>query len=39
MGIYEGIVGFFQEGGVFMYPIVIVLAIGLAISIERYFFF
>jgi len=38
MAIYNGIVGFFQEGGVFMYPIVIVLALGLAISIERYLF-
>jgi len=38
MAIYEGIVGFFREGGVFMYPIVIVLAIGLAISIERFIF-
>ena len=38
MSILTGIVGFFQEGGVFMYPIVIVLALGLAISIERYLF-
>ena len=38
MAIYEGIVGFFREGGVFMYPIVIVLAVGLAISIERFIF-
>ncbi len=38
MGIYQNIVGFFQEGGVFMYPIVVVLAIGLAISIERFLF-
>jgi biopolymer transport protein ExbB len=30
------IIGFFQSGGVFMYPIVLVLAIGLAIAIERY---
>ena len=29
---------FFQEGGVFMYPIAIVLAIGLAVAAERYFF-
>lgn len=28
--------GFFQSGGVFMYPIVLVLAIGIAIIIERY---
>ncbi|MDP6417715.1 MAG: hypothetical protein QGG54_22275, partial [Gammaproteobacteria bacterium] len=32
------VVGFFQEGGMFMYPIVIVLTLGLAISIERYLF-
>jgi biopolymer transport protein ExbB len=36
MDIFTTIVGFFQEGGVFMYPIVIVLALGLAISIERF---
>jgi biopolymer transport protein ExbB/TolQ len=38
MDIFNSIVGFFQEGGVFMYPIVVVLAIGLAISVERYLF-
>lgn len=32
------IVKFFQTGGPFMYPILFVLAIGLAISIERYFY-
>ncbi|WP_221793034.1 MotA/TolQ/ExbB proton channel family protein [Oceanobacter mangrovi] len=31
----ESIVRFFQEGGAFMYPIAIVMAIGLAIAIER----
>ena len=36
MDMFNVIVRFFQEGGVFMYPIVIVLALGLAISIERY---
>ena len=36
MDIFNSIVEFFQEGGVFMYPIVIVLAVGLAISIERF---
>ncbi|HEX7080814.1 MAG TPA: MotA/TolQ/ExbB proton channel family protein [Gammaproteobacteria bacterium] len=30
------IVGFFVSGGVFMYPILLVLAFGLAIGIERY---
>ncbi len=32
------IVRFFQEGGVFMYPIVIVLAVGMAIAIERWLY-
>lgn len=38
MGAYSTIVGFFQEGGLFMYPIVLVLALGLAIATERWFF-
>ncbi|MCW8901031.1 MAG: MotA/TolQ/ExbB proton channel family protein [Gammaproteobacteria bacterium] len=33
---YKVIVDFFQDGGIFMYPIMIVLALGLAIAIERY---
>ena len=33
---YTSIVTFFQEGGSFMVPIAIVLAIGSAIAIERY---
>ena len=36
MDILESVVGFFQSGGFFMYPIVVVLALGMAISIERY---
>lgn len=32
----DTIVRFFQEGGPFMYPIAIVLAIGLAITLERF---
>lgn len=36
MDIYASIVGFFQSGGLFMYPIVVVLALGMAIAIERY---
>lgn len=32
------IIGFFQEGGLFMYPIVLVLAAGIAIAIERYIY-
>lgn len=34
----ETIVRFFQEGGLFMYPIAVVLVIGLAIAIERYIY-
>ena len=34
MGFYS-MVAFFQKGGVFMYPILLVFAIGLAISFER----
>ncbi len=36
MGWYDTIVSFFQSGGTFMYPIMIVLALGMAIAIERY---
>lgn len=32
---FDTIIRFFQEGGTFMFPIAIVLAIGLAIAIER----
>ena len=32
------IIGFFQSGGPFMYPILLVLAVGAAISIERYIY-
>lgn len=35
---YKTIIDFFQDGGVFMYPIMIVLAIGFAIAIERYMY-
>ena len=38
MTAYSTIVGFFQDGGIFMYPIMIVLAVGVSIAIERYFF-
>lgn len=34
--IYNTLTTFFQEGGIFMYPIAFVLAIGLAISVERW---
>lgn len=36
MGFIYTIVDFFQSGGTFMYPILIVFAIGLAISVERF---
>ncbi len=36
MDIYSSFVQFFQSGGVFMYPIVAVLALGVAIAVERY---
>ena len=38
MNAYDAIVQFFQTGGLFMYPIVLVLALGGAIAIERYIF-
>ncbi|WP_196137851.1 MotA/TolQ/ExbB proton channel family protein [Aliikangiella sp. G2MR2-5] len=36
--VYSTIVKFFQEGGLFIYPIAIVLIIGLVITIERWIF-
>jgi biopolymer transport protein ExbB len=36
MGVLYSIVGFFQKGGLFMYPILIVFAVGMAIAIERW---
>jgi biopolymer transport protein ExbB len=36
MGFFYSIIGFFVTGGPFMYPILIVFAVGLAIAIERY---
>ncbi len=36
MNAYTSIVGFFQDGGFFMYPIALVFAAGLAVAIERY---
>lgn len=38
MQAYNTIVGFFQSGGLFMYPIALILALGLAIAIERWWF-
>lgn len=38
MDLYHTAVGFFQDGGPFMYPIAVVLAIGIAIALERYLY-
>jgi len=35
MGFYS-MVGFFQKGGMFMYPILLVFAVGVAIAFERW---
>jgi biopolymer transport protein ExbB len=36
MGMFYSLVGFFSTGGLFMYPILVVFAVGVAIAIERY---
>ena len=36
MGFYS-IIAFFQKGGMFMYPILLVFSVGIAIAIERWF--
>jgi biopolymer transport protein ExbB/TolQ len=38
MEAYSAVVKFFVEGGMFMYPILLVLALGIAIAIERYMY-
>jgi len=38
MQTYTTIVRFFQEGGMFMYPIMLVLALGAAVAVERYMY-
>lgn len=38
MGFLDATITFFQKGGTFMYPIAIVLALGLAIAVERWLF-
>ncbi|MEM7293987.1 MAG: hypothetical protein AAF420_11420 [Pseudomonadota bacterium] len=38
MDLFNSIISFFQSGGVFMYPIVLVLILGLAIAVERYLY-
>jgi biopolymer transport protein ExbB len=37
-GLYSTIVSFFQDGGAFMYPIMLVFIFGLAIAVERFIF-
>ena len=36
MDFFYSIVGFFSTGGIFMYPILLVFAVGVAIAVERY---
>jgi biopolymer transport protein ExbB len=36
MDVFYSLVGFFSSGGLFMYPILLVFAVGVAIAIERY---
>jgi biopolymer transport protein ExbB len=36
MDVIYGIVEFFVQGGIFMYPILLVFAVGVAVAIERY---
>jgi biopolymer transport protein ExbB len=36
MDAFYSMVGFFQKGGLFMYPILLVFAVGMAIAIERW---
>jgi biopolymer transport protein ExbB len=36
MGFIHSVVGFFQNGGLFMYPILLVFAVGMAIAFERW---
>lgn len=38
MDIYHALARFMQEGGFFMYPILMVLALGLAIAVERFIY-
>ena len=36
MDFFYSIVSFFGSGGIFMYPILLVFAVGVAIAVERY---
>ncbi len=35
---FQMLVRFFQEGGIFMYPIMLIFAVGIAIALERYIY-
>lgn len=37
MGVIYSVVAFFQKGGMFMYPILLVFAVGISIAAERWF--
>ena len=36
MGFINGLIKFFQDGGFFLYPLVIIFVVGVAIAIERW---
>jgi len=38
MDIIDTLIRFIQDGGAFMYPIMITLALGVAIALERYLY-
>jgi biopolymer transport protein ExbB len=38
MDMYTTVISFFQQGGPFMYPIAVVLGVGFAIALERFFY-
>ena len=38
MDVYSAVVTFFKNGGVFMFPIVLILAAGVAIAVERWIY-
>ena len=38
MNTYSTVVKFFQDSGVFIYPSILIMAIGLAIALERFFY-
>ena len=38
MGFMNGLINFFQDGGFFLYPLVIIFVVGVAISVERWLY-